>query len=160
MTSSIPFWPAFSTAPGRHSDALSSTTCTVTTSYNHRRGGRGEPPADPAGYPDVNVGTGSMDRARWGPLVDRFIADLGSVKVPYADDRLDVRENVCFRGRQLARWVHERYPETGCALAIEVKKFYMDEHTGDMDPELHEAIGDALAATAPGLLEEIGRPGR
>ena len=127
-------------------------------SYNHRRGGPDAPPADPAGHPDVNVGTGSMNRKRWGSLVDRFIADLGSAKVPYGDsDRLDVRENVCFKGRQLARWVHERYPETGCALALEVKKFYMDEHTGEIDAELHEGVGDALASTVPGILEELGR---
>src|SRR5581483_829164 len=119
-------------------------------SYNHRRGGPDAPPADPAGHPDVNVGTGSMDRARWGPLIDRFIDDLGSAKVPSRGEHLDVRENVCFKGRELPRWIHERYPETGSALAIEVKKFYMDEHTGEIDHELHHAVGDALAATVPG----------
>ena len=126
-------------------------------SYNHRRGGPSAAPADPAGHPDVNVGTGSMDRARWGPLVDRFMADLGSVKVPYGDAYLDVRENVCFRGRQLAQWVHDRYPETGCALAIEVKKFFMDEHTGEVDEELSDAVADALAATVPGMIDELDR---
>jgi N-formylglutamate deformylase len=126
-------------------------------SYNHRRGGPGAPPEDPAGRPDVNVGTGSMDRDRWGKVVDRFIAELSSLEVPYGDGRLDVRENVCFQGRQLAAWVHERYPRTGCALAVEVKKFYMDEHTGKIDPRLHDAVGDALVATMPGVVEELGR---
>ena len=129
-------------------------------SYNHRRGAPTDPPADPAGHPDVNVGTGSMDRDRWGPLVDRFMDDLGSVKMPGADRSLDVRENVVFRGRELARWVHSRYPETGCAMAIEVKKFFMDEHTGQLDDELTDAVGDALAATVPGMLDELGRPRR
>jgi N-formylglutamate deformylase len=124
-------------------------------SYNHRRGGPDAPPADPAGHPDVNVGTGSLDRARWEPVVDRFMADLGSVKVPFGDGHLDVRENVCFKGRQLPAWVHERYPETGCALAIEVKKFYMDEHSGEVDTDLHDAVGDALASTVSGVIEEL-----
>lgn len=127
-------------------------------SFNHRRGGPGAAPADPAGHPDVNVGTGSMDRDRWGPVVERFMADLGSIKMPYAGGSLDVRENVVFRGRELARWVHDRYPETGCALAIEVKKFFMDEHTGRLDEELTGAIGDALAATVPGIIDQLGRP--
>lgn len=127
-------------------------------SYNHRRGGPEAPPADPAGHPDVNVGTGSLDRDRWGPLVDRFIADLGSVAVPYGDGHLDVRENVVFKGRHLAQWVHDRYPRTGCALAIEVKKFFMDEHTGQLDDELTQAVGGALAATMPGMLDELSRP--
>ncbi|MEW6472394.1 MAG: N-formylglutamate amidohydrolase [Actinomycetota bacterium] len=129
-------------------------------SYNHRRGGPAAPAADPAGHPDVNVGTGSLDRARWAPLVDRFIADLGSVKVPHGEGRLDVGENVVFRGRQLARWVHERYPDTGCALAVEVKKFYMDEHTGEIDSDLHDALGDALAATVPGVVDELAHRSR
>ncbi len=127
-------------------------------SYNYRRGGPETAPADPADHPDVNVGTGSMDRDRWGSLVDRFMADLGSVKVPYGDGSLDVRENVVFRGRELARWVHNRYPETGCALAIEVKKIFMDEHTGQLDDELTAAVGDALAATLPGVIDTLGRP--
>ena len=122
-------------------------------SYNHRRGG---PTADPVGHPDVNVGTGSMDRDRWGPVVDRFMADLGAVELPYGYGYLDVRENVVFKGRYLAQWVHERYPQTGCALAIEVKKFFMDEHTGQLDDRLTEAVGDALAATVPGVIEELG----
>lgn len=125
-------------------------------SYNHRRGGPTAPPSDPAEHPDVNVGTGSMDRDRWGPVVDRFMADLRSTKVPTADGQLDVRENVAFRGRELARWVHTRYPETGCALAIEVKKFFMDEHTGRLDWEITGAIGDALAGTVPGVIDELG----
>ena len=45
-------------------------------SYNHRRAGPDGPPADPVQNPDVNLGTGSLDRDRWGPLVDRFMADL------------------------------------------------------------------------------------
>jgi N-formylglutamate amidohydrolase len=126
-------------------------------SYNHRRGDPGAAPADPAGHPDVNVGTGSMNRDRWGPLVDRFMADLSSVKAPYGDGHLDVRENVCFKGRRLAEWIHERYPETGCALAIEVKKFFMDEHTGQLDDGLSDAVGDALAATVPGMIDELNR---
>lgn len=123
--------------------------------YNHRRGGPTAPPADSTGHPDVNVGTGSMDRARWGPVVDRFMAELESVPVPHG--RLDVRENVAFKGRQLARWVHDRYPETGCALAIEVKKFFMDEHSGEIDGPLCRAVGDALAATVPAVVDELDR---
>jgi hypothetical protein len=127
---------------------------------NPRGGGAPAPPADPADHPDVNVGTGSLDRDRWGRVVDRFIDELSAAKVPYGDGHLDVRENVCFRGRNIAAFVHERHPTTGCALAIEVKKFFMDEHTGDVDERLFAAVGRALAATVPGVLEELDRVGR
>lgn len=122
-------------------------------SYNHRRNGPQGPPASEAENPQVNLGTGTMDRARWAPLVDRFIADLGACDFP--GGRLDVRENVRFRGGNFPRWVHETFPSTGCALAIEFKKFFMDEWTGAADPRLLDAITGALASTVPGVLEEL-----
>ena len=125
-------------------------------SYNHRRSGPTAPPADPAENPDVNLGTGSMDRARWAPLVDRFLAELGCAELP-GQGRLDVRENVRFRGGHLARWVHQRYPETGCTLAIEVKKSYMDEHTGKIDERMSAAVGEALVASAAAVADELDR---
>jgi N-formylglutamate deformylase len=122
-------------------------------SYNHRRDGADGPPADPAANPDINVGTGSMDRERWAPIVDRFVAAVG--EVPIGGRPLDVRENVRFRGGHLAAWVHQRFPHTGCALAIEVKKFYMDEHTGEVDHEVIDAVGAALAATTGPVYEAL-----
>jgi N-formylglutamate deformylase len=60
--------------------------------YNHRRQGVDGPPADVAGNPQVNIGTGTMDRTRWAPVVDRFIGDLKDFNFPGGG--LDVRENV------------------------------------------------------------------
>jgi N-formylglutamate amidohydrolase len=127
-------------------------------SYNHRRSGLSGPPADPAGNPEVNVGTGTMrDRTRWAPLIDRFIADLSAAE--FLGRQLDVRENVRFRGGHLGRWAHETFPEAGCVLSIEFKKFFMDEWTGELDRVQHTAIGRALGETVPGVLEELRRLG-
>lgn len=124
-------------------------------SYNHRREGPLAPAASQERNPDINVGTGSMDRSRWGRVVDRFIDDLRGRAV--LDRRLDVRENVRFQGGHLCRWVHEHFPVTGCALAIEVKKFFMDEWTGEPHVGGLPALREALAATIPGLLEELAK---
>jgi len=124
-------------------------------SYNHRREGPDAAAADPAANPEVNVGTGTMDRAFWGPLVDRFIADLSAFD--FSGRRLDVRENVKFKGGHFSRWIHETFPDAGCALAIEFKKFFMDEWTGAPDRELVDRIGNALRSTVPGVLEELER---
>ena len=124
-------------------------------SYNHRRGGSDAPPADPAGNPEINVGTGSVDRERWGGLVDRFMADLRTVEV--AGRPLDVRENVRFRGGHLSRWVHAAFPGQACCLAVEVKKFFMDERTGELDEAAWGGVQEALAASVPGVLDEIDR---
>ena len=122
-------------------------------SYNYRREGPEGPEADPSGNPEVNIGTGTMNRDRWGGLVDRLIMELRSFD--FLGRRLDVRENVKFVGRQFPKWVHTHYPESGCAIAIEFKKFFMDEWSGKLDLDAHDAIRRALASTLPGLEEEL-----
>ena len=124
--------------------------------YNHRREGTDGPHADTEGNPQVNIGTGTMrNREKFAGVIDRFINDLTSFDFP--GGKLDVRENVKFFGGQHARSTHERYPQTACVLAIEFKKFFMDEWTGEPDMTLVEAIGDALKSTVPGVLEELAK---
>lgn len=118
-------------------------------SYNHRREGPDGPAASTMLNPQVNVGTGTMHRARWAHVVERFMDDLRGF--PYPGGALDVRENVRFRGGNLAAWVHANFPETGCVLSVEVKKFFMDEWSGRLDGSHVESVRDALASTIPGL---------
>jgi hypothetical protein len=122
-------------------------------SYNHRRGGPQAPAAPPASNPDVNVGTGSLPCDRCGPVVDSLIGSLDRAEV--AGHPLDVRENVRFEGANLDRWVHERYPETGCAVALEFKKTFMDEWTGRVhEHDLHELTA-AVAGSVPDLARVV-----
>ncbi len=124
-------------------------------SYNHRRAGPDAPRANEAEDPEVNVSTGTMDRSRWAPVVDRFITELQACKIPGGS--LDVRENVRFCGGHFSRWVHETFPESSCVLSIEFKKFFMDEWTGKPNRAMIQAIGGALRSTVPGVLEELTR---
>lgn len=122
-------------------------------SYNHRRGGADGQADDPAANPEINVGTGSVDREAWGPLVDRFIADLGRARS--SGRKLDVRENVKFRGGHFPQWINANFAGAVCALAVEFKKTFMDEWTGELDRDaLHELV-NALASTHPGLLASL-----
>ena len=116
-------------------------------SYNHRREGPDGPPMADADAPEINLGTFSMPRDRWAFLVDPLTEAMRGFD--FLGRRLDVRENVAFQGRgQLARFVHERYPGTGCALAVEFKKFYMDEWTGAPDPAALPAMRDFITHAA------------
>jgi len=117
-------------------------------SYNHRRLGPDALPDPDEESPLVNLGTGSLPE-KWKPLADAFIESLRSNTFDGA--RLDARENVRFEGRQVARWVHENYGDVGCALAIELKKVFMDEWTGALDPVRMSRLGDALIATGPNV---------
>jgi len=122
-------------------------------SYNHRRGGAGAAFDDPGANPEVNVGTGSLDRERWGSLVDRFVGDLSAFD--FGDRQLDVRENVKFRGGHFSRWIHANFAGSACCLAVEFKKFFMDEWTGVIDSREYERIPKALASAIPGLRESL-----
>lgn len=123
--------------------------------YNHRRQGPASPPEDPALNPEINIGTGTMDRDYWHPLVERFIHDLR--QFDFLGRKLDVRENVKFVGRHFAQWTHDNYPKSACLLAIEFKKFYMDEWAGLGDPVQIQAIRQALASTIPGIKEVLAK---
>jgi len=124
-------------------------------SYNHVRGGRGGALADAEGNPEINLGTGSVERAVWAPVIDRWLAEMRSFD--YVGRCLDVRENVKFVGGNFPTWINQQFPNNVCALAIEVKKFFMDEWTGELDQAQHRAVHVALARAAEGVLDELER---
>jgi len=126
-------------------------------SYNHRRQGPNGPQAEPEGNPQVNVGTRTMDRQRWAPVVDTFIETLRAFEFP--GGRLDVRENVKFFGGNWPAWIHKTFPDSGVALAVEYKKFFMDEWTGEPDKAIIAAIGEALKSTVPAVLDALKKCG-
>jgi hypothetical protein len=123
-------------------------------SYNHRRDGPdGEPtPQDEA--PDVNIGTFSMPREQWAWLVDPLMEAMAAFD--FNGRRLDVRENIAFQGKgEQTRFIHQRYPGRGCAIALEFKKFFMDEWSGEPDPKEVAAMRKFIAylgTTAEGML--------
>ena len=115
-------------------------------SYNHRRGGPDADPTPPEQAPDINIGTFSMPRDRWAHVIDPFIEEMRAFD--FMGRRLDVRENVAFQGKgELTRFVHRTWPEQGCAIAFEFKKFFMDEWTGRPDPEALDVMQRLIAHT-------------
>ena len=123
-------------------------------SYNHRRDGPdgAATPQDKA--PDINIGTFSMPREQWAFLVDPLMEEMAAFD--FNGRRLDVRETIAFQGKgEQTRFIHDLYPGRGCAIALEFKKFFMDEWTGVPDPaELAamRAFIAHIAVTAEGLL--------
>lgn len=122
-------------------------------SYNHRRSGAGGPVADEQENPEVNIGTGSMDRRLWGSIVDGVIDCLGECEIN--GRRLDVRENVKFQGGYFSQWIHREFPRTVCAPAIEFKKTFMNEWTGDVDHPHLIALRNALRSCIGRLSEQL-----
>ena len=123
--------------------------------YNHRRGGPYADFDDAMMNPEVNVGTGTMDRHLWSNVVDCFVNELR--EHTFLGRKLDVRENVKFFGGHFPKWIHHEFADSVCVLSIEFKKFFMDEWTGEVNQEQSDAIQQALASTVPGVLQELAR---
>ena len=122
-------------------------------SYCHRRNGPDGAEADPDLNPEVNIGTGTLNREFWAPIIDRFISDMQSFN--NAGSKLDVRENIKFKGGYFPKYIHENFPKSACVLSIEFKKNFMDEWTGKLFRDKFQLLKDALSSTVPGVLQEL-----
>ena len=125
-------------------------------SYNHRRDGPDAAPTPQDAAPDINIGTFSMPRDDWAFLLDPLMEEMR--RFDFNGRELDVRENVAFQGKgEQTRFVHDRYPGKGCAIALEFKKFFMDEWTGEPDPAELKAMRSFIAHCAEVAAELLKR---
>ena len=116
-------------------------------SYNHRRDGPAGDPTAQAKAPDINIGTSSMPREQWAFLLDPLMQAMR--EYDFNGRHLDVRENIAFQGKgEQTRFIHARYPGQACAIAIEYKKFFMDEWSGEPDLRELDAMRRLIAHTA------------
>ena len=122
-------------------------------SYNYRRDGGDKPPAPVVDNPEINIGTSNMNVIYWREILDRFSEDLRDYN--YMGRQLDVREDIRWHGGPISRFVHNNFPQTGLSINIEVKKFFMDEHTGDPDWIQINMLKEAFQSTIPNLLDAI-----
>ncbi len=111
-------------------------------SYNYKRGGK---EANKLENPDINVGTTGMDRVFWDPVISSFIDEMNGSEL--YGKRLDVRENIKFKGGHFPTWINKNFNNKACAIAIEVKKIFMDEITGEVDTTALSEIKKALNST-------------
>lgn len=113
-------------------------------SYNFRRKGP-EDEAPQRENPDINIGTKGIDQQQWGPVIKAFDNELKKYQIK--GKPLDVRENVKFQGGHFPNWINTKFNNKACALAIEVKKIYMDEWSGHVYPEVISQLQTAMSAT-------------
>lgn len=78
--------------------------------------------------PQINLGT-YYNQDKWRDFIDEFVAAIQKLHLNNED--IDVRENVKFKGGNLAQHIINQYGELGCVLSIEFRKDFMDEWTGE-----------------------------
>lgn len=113
-------------------------------SYNHRRKGSEADFDDPELNPEIIIGTNNMPE-KWFPLVDEIKEKLTSYN--YFGRSLDARINVKFPGGYFSRWIHNNFPDSACCIAIEFKKIWMDEWTGEIYKDKLNKLIEALNST-------------
>ena len=123
-------------------------------SYNYRRKGPHAPAQPQQKNPEINLGTAPL-AGKWPAVTRRFIDELSGLE--FLGGSLDVRENIRFKGGHLCRHVMQHFGQNACPLAIEVKKFFMDEWSGRVYEERVETLNRAFNQILPGLLDAMNR---
>lgn len=115
-------------------------------SYNHRREGF-DKYAPVEENPEVNIGTNNINKDVWAPVIDTLITSMKHYN--FEGRYLSVGENIKFKGGYFGQWLQERYADRVCPIAIEFKKFFMNEWTGKANQSQLIHIREMLISTLP-----------
>lgn len=123
-------------------------------SYNHRRD-TDDQPADHRHNPDIDLGFTTLDHRRFGKVAVALQQRLNGALV--RGKPLDVRANVKYEGGgYFPEWIYRHYGDRVCTITLEVKKMFMDEHSGTADiaaiQQLRRAIATAVSAARQQLI--------
>jgi len=98
-------------------------------SYNYLRNG---PETEPEqNTPDIIIGRSNL-KSDYYPLIDSLREIMGNNTLQ--NRKLDCQLDVKFTGGNLSQWLNAHYPDKLICLAIEFKKIFMDERTGELYP--------------------------
>lgn len=104
-------------------------------SYNYLRNG---PETEPEkNTPDVIIGRSNL-KSDYYPLIDS-LRDIIRNKTIH-NRSLDCQLDVKFTGGNLSQWLNAHYSDQLICLAIEFKKIFMDEWTGELDYDIFHQL--------------------
>ncbi len=113
-------------------------------SYNHRREGY-DKYAPVEENPELNIGTGNINKSVWGTVIDTLMECMANYN--FEGRHLSVGENIKFKGGHFGKWLQSRYADFICPIAIEFKKFFMNEWTGEANENHLVHIREMLIST-------------
>jgi hypothetical protein len=92
--------------------------------------------------PVFNLGTELLDKKRWGKEIDGWLDRLSQISIPGIPTT--VAENMVFKGkgelcRRLSSW-----DKNILILPTEISKIFMNEHEGNIYPEITKALKNGL----------------
>ncbi|MDO5735354.1 MAG: N-formylglutamate amidohydrolase [Propionibacteriaceae bacterium] len=151
LARSLEYWDAFYADLAVRLDELAARGPFVIFdihSYNHRRPGPDQPDESWEKNPELDLGTGMVDRERFTPVIDALRDSMSA-------QGFDVRDEVKFFPKQMSQWVHNRYPGTGCVMTLEFKKTFMDEWTGLPDPDRLNELAQSVVTAGDAVLAAL-----
>jgi N-formylglutamate amidohydrolase len=113
-------------------------------SYNHRREGY-DKYAPVEENPEVNIGTANINKTVWAPVIDTLMKTMEQYN--FEGRHLSIGENIKFKGGYFGQWLQARYADLVCPIAIEFKKFFMNEWTGESNENQLSHIREMLIST-------------
>ncbi|MEZ4741559.1 MAG: flavohemoglobin expression-modulating QEGLA motif protein [Bdellovibrionota bacterium] len=91
--------------------------------------------------PTFNLGSSNVPK-KFRSYLDEWIKNLSSIKLPFVTNVTKENDVFLGNGYQL-KHVHARFKNT-LVLATEIKKVYLDEISGDVYPEIIQALKEEL----------------
>ena len=88
--------------------------------------------------PEINIGTKASNKELFDPLINYFQKSLSKTIID--GHKIRVAENDIFKGGYLSRRVGKKYYNQILTYALEYKKIFMDEITGELYPEVFEKL--------------------
>ena len=106
-------------------------------SYNHQRGGMDAPFDPQIDNPDIIIGRNNICDEQY-PVIEKLREMLDGAE--YQGKALDCRCDVKFSGGYFSRWVNSTFPGSCMCLAIEFKKTFMNEWTGELNLKAYDEL--------------------
>jgi len=93
--------------------------------------------------PVINVGTGPVNRLIFGHIIDDFLNRLGEISID--GHFIYAGENIVFKGGYLSRRLSKEHNNKLLVLAIEFKKIFMDEWSGQVYEDILEDLAEQFS---------------
>lgn len=123
-------------------------------SYNHNRLGDGKPFDSGEENPQIILGSSNMPST--------FMPSLELIQARFRENiyegaELDCRIDIKYPGGTMPRFLHTTFPQQVFALAIEFKKSFMNEWTGELYREKFDDLISAFHSIIPLLQKDLIR---
>jgi hypothetical protein len=99
--------------------------------------------------PEINIGTGAVNGKVFEESIRSFMRDLSGIKI--GSHPVRVAENQVFLGGYLSRRLSKTWQDKVLVLAIEFKKIFMDEWTGEVYQDILDKLVQVFDKAAGNL---------